>query len=92
MARFEVHRDTDSSDLAERTIRCVGRGEDVVWVRNRRAMSVIAVTLGAVLEALPEVRASKLEGGGEVLVCLSMSAEWSGAGYATGRKVTGEAA
>lgn len=89
--KVTVRPTMDPVSLASRTLRGLESG-DVVWERQRAAMPVIAVALRLVCEQRPDVRASKLEGSGEVLVCLSVDEDWSGVGYATGRKVTDGAA
>ena len=81
----------DPAKLAARTLASLAKG-DVMWERQRASMPVIAEALRQVRQAHPDVRVAKLEAPGEVLVCLSTSSgEWSGVGYATGRKVLGEA-
>ncbi len=88
--RFTVQPNADPVKLAAKTVAGLAKG-DVVWERRRASMPVIVEALRRVRDARPDVRASKLEAAGEVLVCLSVSpGEWSGVGYATGRKVPGE--
>ena len=86
-----VQPNADPVKLAAKTVAGLAKG-DVVWERRRASMPVIAEALRMVLDARPDVRARKWEAPGEVLVCLSTSSgEWSAVGYATGRKVPGEA-